>query len=62
MGGKKTYQQFFLHITEINKYGNIETAIISSLSVIIRTFGVDDLIWFEITKTAEKLDNDREKE
>ena len=35
--------------------------IISSPSVLIRTFGVDDLIWLEITKTAEELDNNREK-
>ena len=32
----------------------------SKPSVIIRTFGVDNLIWLEITKT-EELDNNREK-
>ena len=57
MGGKKLSAVFLPQdYTEINK-----TAIISPPSVIILTFGVDDLIWFEITKTAEKLDNNGEK-
>ena len=43
------------YYTEINK-----TAIISSPPVIIRTFGVNNWMWFKITKSAEKLDNNRE--